>query len=268
VRHRHPGNPAPDASTVKDRNQHLVKIHRTPLIVAVGLATSAVAAAGGADAVVTHTTQQRIVKAATCRLKPTGPVTAQLTDTFAGLQVLTGNLGTVRVTADGVHPGGTDMNVKAVLHDVTTHGSTSGGMATATIPYSALQKHLGNAGALMTVGTDGSGLTLTGAVGSMSLPVTVDTSISTTANSITITPTTVVLLGQAIPVNALSSMPGASGLAGSLKPHTVNLPGLPAKSRLTAARPDSTGLTLELSIPQTTSLAKNTGGSSCSGTKA
>ncbi|MEY9962691.1 hypothetical protein ABIA33_000717 [Streptacidiphilus sp. MAP12-16] len=248
-----------------------MRIRRIPLVITLSLAATGVVAAGVTDVAVGHTAQQRIVQAATCRLHPTGPVTAQLTDTLAGLQVLTGKLGTVHITADGVHRGGTDMNVNAVLYNVTTHGATDGGTVTATIPYNALQQRLGSAAAFMTVGTDGTGLTLTGTVGNLGLPVTVDTSISTTANSLTITPTSVVLLGQAIPVSALSSIPGGSSMAGSLKPHTVTLPGLPAGARLTSARPDSTGLSIQLSIPHTNSLSKATGagsaGAGCSSAK-
>lgn len=251
-----------------------MRIRRLPLIITVGLGATAAVGAGITDAVVGHSAQQRIVRAATCRLQPSGPVTAQLTDTFAGLQVLTGNLGTVKITADGVHRGGTDMNVKAVLYNVTTHGSTDGGTATATIPYSALQQQLGSAAAGMTVGTDGTNLTLTGTFGGLGLPVTVNTSVTTSANSLTVTPTTVSLLGQAVPVGALS------GLGANLQPHTVNLPGLPAGAHLTGARPDSSGLSLQIAIPHTTGLsingpgtnglAKTTGasqGSACSSAK-
>lgn len=248
-----------------------MKIRRISLLIALSLATTVVVAAGATDIAVGNSAQQRVVQAVTCRLQPTGPVTAELTDTLAGLQVLSGNLGTVRITADGVHRGGTDLNVNAVLYNVTTQGSTDGGTATATIPYSALQQHLGTAATSMTVGTDGTGLTFTGTLGSLGLPATVATSIATTSNRLTITPTSVAVLGQAIPVSVLSSMPGGSSLAGNLKPRTIDLPSLPAGARLTGARPDSTGLGLLLSIPHTDSLTKATGTparSHCSSAKA
>ncbi|MFK0022848.1 LmeA family phospholipid-binding protein [Streptomyces sp. NPDC090798] len=249
-----------------------MRIRRTPLIITICL-TATVAAAALADAAVGHTAQQRVVRAITCRLHPTGPVTAELTDTLAGLQVLDGNLGTVHITADGIHSADTDMNVDAVLHHVTTHGATDGGSATAIIAYTALQQHLGTTASGMTVGADRSGLTLTGTTGHFGLPITVHTGITTTADSLTITPTSVSSLGQAIPVSDLSSMPGATGLATSLKARTVRLPDLPAHARLTAAHPNGRGLVLQFSVPRTTSLSKSAGtpattGARCSNTKA
>ncbi|MEZ0069831.1 hypothetical protein ABIA32_005879 [Streptacidiphilus sp. MAP12-20] len=236
-----------------------MRIRRPRLLILGGIAVLSVAGTGITDAVVVNTAEQRIVKAADCRLQATGPVTARLTDPFAGLRTLTGTLGTVRITADGVHRGGTDMNVNAVLFNVTTHGSTDGGTATATIPYSSLQTKLGSAGAFMKVGTDGTGLILTGVVGSMGLPVTVSTSVSTTATSLTITPTNLGVLGQSIPVSAVGTLPGGAGLAGSLKPHTVTLPSLPAGARLTGANADTAGLNLTLSIPHSAALGTSAG---------
>ncbi|MGW6358554.1 hypothetical protein ACWFR5_26115 [Streptomyces sp. NPDC055092] len=230
-----------------------MRVRRTPLIVAICL-TATVTATAVADVSVVRTAQQHVTRTVTCRLHPTGPVTADLTDTFAGLQVLGGDLGTVHITADGIHAAGTDMNVEAVLHHVTTHGATDGGSATATI------------------GTDGSGLTLTGTLGSLGLPLTVHTAVTTTADSFTITPTTVSLLGRATPVGDLASLPGA-GPAPSLKARTVRLPDLPAHARLTAAHPNAGGLVLQLSVPHTSRLAQPAGtpattGPHCSDTKA
>jgi hypothetical protein len=248
-----------------------VRIRLTPVTLTTGLAATALIVAGVTDLTVENGARQRVVGAATCRLHPAGPVTAELTDTFAGLQVLGGDLGTVHVTADGVQQGGTTMNIDAVLHNVTTGGATDGGTATATVPYPALQQRLGPALAGMTVGTDGTGLTLSGPVGSLGLPVTVETSVTTTANSLVVTPTGVVLLGQTVPVGALSSFPGGAGLAAGMKPHTVALPNLPVAAQVVGARPGATGLSLLLSIPHTTGLAqpaKASTGPSCSSPKA
>jgi hypothetical protein len=249
-----------------------MRIRRTPLTITTGLATTALIAAGATDLTLEHTAQQRVVRVASCRLHATGSVTAELTDTLAGLEVLNGDLGTVHVTADGVQRAGTSMNIDAVLHNVTTHGATDGGTATATVPYSALQQRMGPAVAGMTIGTDATGLTLTGNLGGMGLPVTIETTISTAGNSLVVTPTNVVVFGQAIPVGSLSSMSAGSGMTGSLQPHTVALPSLPAGATLDSARPTSAGLSLLLSIPKTTGLAKSTGtsaaGSTCSTVKA
>ncbi|WP_164404807.1 MULTISPECIES: LmeA family phospholipid-binding protein [unclassified Streptomyces] len=247
-----------------------MRIRRTPLILAFGLCTVIVATAA-ADLTAGGTAQQRVARAVACRLMPTGPVTAQLTDTLAGLRVLTGNLGTVRITADGVHRGGTDMNVKAVLRDVTAHGATDGGSATATITYRTLRTRMGGAAAGMTVGAEGTGLAFSGTPAGTGLPVTVHTTIATTSDSLTITPTSVSMFGRAIPVSALSSIPSASGLTQTLEPRTITLPDLPARARLNAARPDNTGLVLKLSIPHTASLSKTSAtsaGTRCSHPKA
>ncbi|MER5793358.1 DUF2993 domain-containing protein [Streptomyces sp. NPDC001980] len=247
-----------------------MRIRRTPLILAFGLCTLIVAAAA-VDLTAGGTAQRRVARAVACRLTPTGPVTAQLTDSLAGLRVLTGHLGTVRVTADGVHRGGTDMNVEAVLRNVTAHGATDGGSATATITYRTLGKRMGGAAAGMSVGAEGTGLALSGTPAGTGLPVTVHTAIATTSDSLTITPTRVSMFGRAVPVSTLSSVPSASGLAQSLEPRTITLPDLPARARLDAARPDSTGLVLRFSIPHTAGLSKATAapaGTRCSHPKA
>lgn len=228
-----------------------MNLRRTLQLTAVGVTLAGLAAAFATDAVVAHTAEQRISRAIRCGLNPTGPVTAQLSDTFAGLDTLSGTLGTVHVTANGVRKAGTDMNIDAVLHGVTTYGATTGGTATATIPYPALRQHLGSASTFVTFGTDGTDLVLAGTLGGLGLPVNVATTVTTTGDTLTITPTSVTVLGQQLPVSALTSMPGGSGLAGSLKPYTVHLPGLPAGAQLTTAHPDQTGLALQLAIPAT-----------------
>ncbi|MGW5255819.1 LmeA family phospholipid-binding protein [Streptomyces sp. NPDC004012] len=224
---------------------------RAPLVITAALAAVGVTAAAITDTAAASTAQQRVVHAVRCNLHPTGAVTAHLTDTLAGLHTLSGSLGTVHVTADGVPRAGTRLNVDAVLHGVTTHGSTSGGTATATVPYSALRRHLGTAAADPSIGTDGTGLTLTVPVASLGLLMTVTTTLTTTATSITLTPTTVSFLGQTRSVSALAKTPGSTGLAASLKPNTITLGRLPAGARLTAARPDQGGLALQLAIPAT-----------------
>jgi len=232
-----------------------MRLRRTPLTITASLTVTTLIAAGVADVTLADTARQRVVHAASCKLHPTGRVTAQLTDTFAGLRVLGGDLGTVHVTADGVQQAGTAMNIDAVLHNVTTHGSTDGGTATATIPYSALQQRFGPAAAGMTFGTDGTGLTMTGTLSGMGLPYTVQTSITTTANSLVLTPTDVTVLGQKIAASALGSMLGTG-----LQARTLALPALPASARLTGVRPDPDGLSLLLSIPHTSQLGASTPG--------
>ncbi|WP_328302949.1 DUF2993 domain-containing protein [Streptomyces sp. NBC_00435] len=243
-----------------------MKLRRTPVLVTAGIATT-LAAVFIADVVVEHTAQDRIARAAGCRLQARGPVTAELTGTFAGLRALTGQVGSVQLAAEGVHRADTDMDVRAELYDVTRDGGMSGGRATATIPYSSLQKRLADSGQDtggaegMKVGGDAKGLTLTGTVGGLGLPVTVHASTSTTATSLTITPTTVTVLGRELPIATLSGLPGAAGLTERLAPRTVDVGDLPDGVRITGARTTGAGLSLDASLAR--SAASGTDGNHC-----
>ncbi|MCJ0874337.1 DUF2993 domain-containing protein [Streptomyces sp. AP-93] len=245
-----------------------MKLRRTPVLATAGLA-AALAGVFVADVAVEHTAQGRIARAAGCRLQARGPVTAELSGTFAGLRTLTGRLGSVHLAADGVRraDADTDMDIKADLYDVTRDGGISGGRATATIPYEALQKRLADSGEAaagadgLTVGGDAKGLTLTGTVGGLGLPVTVHASTSATAAGLTITPTTVTVLGRELPIATVSALPGAAGLAERLAPRTVDVGELPEGVSLTGARATGEGLTLDASL--TKSAASDTAGRDC-----
>lgn len=243
-----------------------MKLRRTPVLVTAGIA-AALAGAVVADVAVEHTAQDRIARAAGCRLQARGPVTAELSGTFAGLRALTGQVGSVHLAAEGVRRADTDMDITADLYDVTRDGTISGGRATATIPYEALQKRLADseeaAGGAegLTVGGDAKGLTLTGTVGGLGLPVTVHASTSTTATGLTITPTTVTVLGRELPIATVSGLPGAAGLAERLAPRTVDVGELPEGVSLTGARTTGEGLTLHASL--TKSAASDADGRNC-----
>lgn len=248
-----------------------MKLRRTPLLVTAGIATALAAALGITDVVVAGSAQDRIARAAGCRLEASGPVSAELTGTFAGLRALTGEVGSLHLAAQGVHRADTEMSVEADLYDVTRDGAVGGGRATATIPYSSLQKRLADSArsgeedsadsavADMKVGGDANGLTLTGTVGRLGLPVTVRASTSTTANSLTITPTTVTVLGREVPIASLSGLPGAADLAERLAPRTVDVGDLPDGVRLTGSRPTSAGLTLNASVAPSASAPEAAG---------
>lgn len=241
-----------------------MRLRRTPLLVTAVVTTSVLAVAALVDIGVEHTAQQRVVRAAACRLETSGPVSAELTGTLAGLRVVTGNLGSVHIAAGHVRRYGTDMDIAADLHDLSTDGTISGGTATATIGYDQLQERLAGAQTAakdMRVGGDGSGLTLTGKVGTLGIPVTVHTRLSTGADSLTVTPSSITVLGQDIPVARLSTVPGAGRLTQQLTPHTVHLPDLPSGVRLVSARPDDKGLTLALDLSRQTAGA--TAGTKC-----
>lgn len=243
------------------------KLRRTPVLVTAGIAVALTAGVCVADVVVERAAQDRIARAAGCRLQARGPVTAELSGAFAGLRVLAGQVGSVHLAADGVRRADTEMDIEADLYDVTRDGGMSGGRATATIPYEALQRHLtdpgqGAAGVDgLTVGGDAKGLALTGTVGGLGLPVTVHASISATATGLTITPTTVTVLGRELPMATLGALPGADGLAEQLAPRTVDVGDLPDGVRLTGARTTGTGLTLDASLAK--SSAPDAEGGNC-----
>jgi hypothetical protein len=226
-------------------------LRRRPLIVTTAVTIVLAVTATTVNLAVEHTARGRIAEAVACRLKPTGSVSADFTGAFAGLRAITGNLGTAHIAAEGVRRGGTEVNVAADLHDVSTDGTISGGTATATITYAELQKRLaaqGGGAQGLTVGSDSGGLVLTGRLGRLGLPVTVHTRVTTARDSLTVTPTSVSVLGQDIAVARLSSMPGGDGVADRLTPHTVALPQLPSGVRLTGARTDGRGLALALDV--------------------
>lgn len=198
------------------------------------------------DLAAEHRAKDRIVEAARCRLGTASHVSASLSDPLAGLRAVAGDVGTVHVHADQVHRHGVDMTLQADLYGVSSAGRATGGSATATIAYAELGKRLGDGTGALTPGSDGTHLTLTGTTGRAGMPVTVVTDLSTTSHSITITPSTVSLLGRQMPVSALSSLPGTSAFADKLKPRTISVDGLPHGVRLAGA--DDHGLALRFSL--------------------
>ncbi|MER5872865.1 LmeA family phospholipid-binding protein [Streptomyces sp. NPDC002044] len=254
-----------------------VKSRRKTLVITAACLAAAVVAATATDLVVRGRVEERVVSAASCRLGATGPVTAELDSSFAGLRALTGSVGTVRVKAEGVRRQGTEMAVEAVLEDVTRDGAGAGGTAEATVPYSGLQDRLGgdgagsgggdgDAAAGMTVGSDGKNLVLSGSAGGLGLPVTVKTTLSTTADSLTVTPATIGVFGRDIPVDRVSSLPGASAFTDRLAPRTVRLDDLPAGVELTGAHAGGSGLVLSFSLTgETLGRSGGSGGTGGSG---
>lgn len=111
------------------------------------------------------------------------------------------------------------------------------------------------------MGGDAKGLTLTGTVGGLGLPVTVHASTSTTAGGLTITPNTVTVLGRELPIATVSGLPGAGGLAEQLAPRTVEVGDLPEGVSLTGARTTGAGLTLDASLAK--SFTPDAAGGSC-----
>ena len=227
-----------------------MKFRRRHKTVAAALAAAVTLGAVGADLGIEHVAGRRMARAISCRLKPAGPVRARLTDPLAGLQALGGSLGTAQIDADGIRRAGTELDLRIVLHGVTTGGSYRTGTATATIPYAALQQRLSqgrNSG--LTLGSDGTGLTLTATAGQLGFPVTVNTALTVTPHSFTITPTTVTLMGQQLPVTVLDRLPGASStLTARLAPHTIDLAQLPAGAELASAQAGPSGLSLVLTL--------------------
>ncbi|MEW1863980.1 LmeA family phospholipid-binding protein [Streptomyces sp. NPDC088194] len=261
--HLGPG-PGPDATKLREpapaQPRRRFVPRRKPLIVATAVVAGLAVLATAADLVLAHTARERIARAAGCKLKPTGPVSADLSGSLAGLRLLTGDVGTVHIRAEDVRRDGMDLSVAADLHEVTTKGTMSGGTATATISYDELGKRLNRKAAGLRPESDGhGGLVLTGTLVGIPLPVTVHTSISTSKDAITVTPTDVDVLGRTLPVSQMTGGQGGSALAAKLAPRTVKAPSLPPGVALTGARTDSHGLGLTLALPASVSSGASKG---------
>lgn len=227
----------------------LIRLRRPSLIAAAAVAVVLVAVLV-ADVVIEHVAEARIARLARCRLAASGPVRSSLSGTFAGLGAVFGSVGDVHVWADGVQRDGVTAHVEAVLHGVTTDGATSGGTAVATAPYSAMTQQLVQMSGLTdpSMAPDGAGLVITGS--RSGIPVSVRTSISTSPDALTITPTAVAVFGQEIPVASLRSIPVVKDLAKQLDPKVFTLPDLPDGAVLTAVRPGPSGVSLDFSVPK------------------
>ncbi|MET9610643.1 LmeA family phospholipid-binding protein [Streptomyces sp. NPDC006512] len=242
---------------------------RKTLIVTAAVCLVTTAAAGTVNFVALRKAEERVVDAATCRLGPAGAVSADLDGPLAGLRALTGDVATVRLRAEGVRRQGTDMDVDAVLKDVSRDG-VKAGTGTATVGYPALNRRADEAadGAAsgLVLGTDGKDLTLTGNAGDTGLPVTVRTTLSTTADSVTVTPAALRIFGRDVPVDRLASLPFGSGIADKLKPRTIGLGDLPDGVELTGARATGSGLVLSFALNG--ALDRTAGTGHCVGTTA
>ncbi|WP_424216531.1 hypothetical protein ACN20G_30835 (plasmid) [Streptomyces sp. BI20] len=201
------------------------------------------------DTLVGDRIEERVTAAADCRLDARR-VTVDL-GRAAGLRALTGDLGEVRVRAEGVRRGGTPVDVDATLRGVTSDGRTSGGTGRATVGYAALADRLPPEARGMRLGGDGERLTLTGTTGALGLPVTVTAAVSTAPHAVTVTPEQVTVLGRTLSVSAVSALrdlPGVGDLAARLAPHTTDLTDLPAGVEMAGAHAGANGLTLDLRL--------------------
>ncbi|MGI5350611.1 LmeA family phospholipid-binding protein [Streptomyces sp. CA-250714] len=217
---------------------------RTVFVSAAALA-AVVAAGGGANALVEHKAQERAAEEARCQLgdKATG-VHAELTDPLAGLKTLTGDVGTVRISADKVQHEGTAFAVDAALHGVSTDGSASSGSATVTVGYDEVAKQLPKQVKGLKPGTDGRHLTLSGTMGDMGIPMTVLNKVSAGPRGLTVTPDSVRVMGQQMKISTLTSLPGMDRFADQLGPRTVGLDQLPEGIEPTGAEATEDGLAL------------------------
>lgn len=224
---------------------------RGPRVITAMVLVGVLALTALADVVVERTARDRIARAAACKLRPSGAVSARIGGAFAGLRLLTGDVGTVRISARDVRRDGIALTVAAELHDVTTKGATSGGWASATVGYGQLGKRLGSAAAGLAPGPDGAGgLVLTGRLAGIPLPITVHTRLTTTPDTLTVTPWYLSLFGENFQLDPASPNRKTSSLARRLAPRTVRLPGLPAGVRLTGARATGDGIVLTLVLPR------------------
>ncbi|MFB0619507.1 hypothetical protein [Streptomyces sp. AGS-58] len=203
---------------------------------------------GATDFLVEHHTEDRIAARAARRLRPDGPVHADLTTPLAGLRTLGGEVGDVDVHAKGVHRRHTVLDLRVHLNDVTTGGDSAGGTATATVGYDQVTRRLAATGGTLTAGGQDGDLILSGSAGRLGLPVTVRTHLSTTGHALTITPTTVGVLGRTVAVDDLAGLPATSPLRDELRPRTVAVTPLPHGVTLTSAHAGDDGLVLDFSV--------------------
>ncbi|MGV9247840.1 LmeA family phospholipid-binding protein [Streptomyces sp. NPDC003710] len=225
-------------------------MNRRRLLLAVTTAVVVIAPLTG-SVVVTDRAEQRISRAAACRLAPVGHVSATLDSPLASVNLLRGSVGDVDIHASGLKRRGMSMALDAHLRQVTTSGATHGGDATLTIPYAELAKRLpgdGSSGTSWAPGTDGKGLTLTANAGSLGVPVTVHTDIALEAGNLVVTPTELTALGRTLPLDALPGAADGTPLAQRLKPRTIPLPALPSGVRATSAQAGEDGLALRLDL--------------------
>ncbi|MFF3208079.1 MULTISPECIES: DUF2993 domain-containing protein [unclassified Streptomyces] len=221
---------------------------RRRALIAATTAASLVAVLTGVDLFVERKVEDKIAELAKCRLGDASSVSAQLGDAFAGLKAVTGSIGTVQIDAGRVRREDLDMTVHASLYGVSADGGATSGTASATVSYAQLGKRLDGDAGTARLGSDGTHLTLTATVGDLGVPVTVLMDLSTTSQSVTMTPTTVSLLGRDMPISSVSALPGAAAMTDKLKPRTIDIDKLPAGTRLTGARPNADGLSLEFSL--------------------
>ncbi|WP_035791846.1 LmeA family phospholipid-binding protein [Kitasatospora mediocidica] len=229
---------------------------RRPLALPLGLLALALAltAVGLLDQVAGSTARQRIAARAGCVLDSHGRVTASLDEPLGGLRALTGDLGTVSVSARGVQRGGITSQVSATLHEVGSDGSYRAGTALATVDYGQLAGRLAaqspaastapSTAATPTLSGDGSTLDAATTVGALGLPVTVRSTVTAQDGRVTVTPTDAVVLGRDLPVSALAGRASA----GQLAPRTFTLPSLPTGVTLTGAVPEPDGLRLDFAL--------------------
>jgi len=191
--------------------------------------------------------ESKIAKTVACGLKSSGPTSAHLTGPWAGLGILSGDLGTVNVSAEQVRLGDTSVNVTATLHHVTTSAKTTGGKASTTIAYAQLQRRLSaELGTDLQLTGDGHNLVIDTTFG---IPVTVDATLTTAPQAVTITPTQVGVLGQKYSVPALLRSPLSAMLPkNTLQPRIIPLSGLPAGINLTTATPTAGSLRLAFDL--------------------
>ncbi|WP_153536468.1 LmeA family phospholipid-binding protein [Streptomyces sp. RB17] len=230
-------------------SDHVTGNRRSRIRILVAITAIPAALVCAADLLVEHSTEGRIAARAAGRLKPDGPVHADLTTPLAGLRTFAGDIGDIAVSAEGVRRQHTVMDVSVRLRDVTTGGDSAGGTGTATVGYDQVTRRLralGDDG--LTAGGQAGALLLSGSAGRLGLPVVVRAEVSTTADALTITPTTVSVLGRRVAVPDLAARPGASRLRDELAPRTLAVTGLPRGVTLTSAHATDHGLVLAFSI--------------------
>lgn len=196
------------------------------------VATALVVATVVGDRVMHSTIEARIAGRAGCMLR-SSDVTASLRSLTTLPHLATGELGTVDVRACDARRNGMPLDVTASLHGVRTDGRVATSTETVAVPYQPVLHRRGagmpaSPGRLTVTGIAGDGrdLLIHAPAAQFGVPVDVSATLTTTSDSVTITPTRLSMLGHTIPVAAIRGVLGARDprAARGLHPRTISLP--------------------------------------------
>lgn len=175
-----------------------------------------------------------------------------------------GELGTVRLTATGVHRNGLILDLTAQLRGVTTAGEVASSSDHVLVGYGAAARHGaapggpggggGGSAHVSSVTGDGRHLLIGLDVGALGSTATLVAAVSTDGSGLTVTPTSLEVMGRTLSVGEIEPLLAARNptLAVQLRPRRRAFAGLPQGARVDDVRPDPNGLAILLSTGRLT----------------